>query len=72
MTLEYDPLSPRWRDDPYPVYRELRDRAPVHFSPEAGMHCISRNYAVCDSIFLSSIKKLLMAATQVQQPEIPT
>ena len=43
MTLEYDPLSPRWRDDPYPVYRELRDRAPVHFSPEAGMHCISRH-----------------------------
>jgi len=43
MHVEYEPLSPRWRDDPYPVYRQLRDHAPVHFAPEAGMFCVSRH-----------------------------
>ncbi len=40
--VEYDPFSPQWRRDPYPKYRELRDRAPVHFAPEANVWCISR------------------------------
>ena len=43
MNVEYEPLSPRWRDDPYPVYRELRDQDPVHFAPEAEMFCVSRH-----------------------------
>jgi cytochrome P450 len=43
MPVECEPLSPRWRDDPYPVYRQLRDRAPVHWAPDAGMFCISRH-----------------------------
>ena len=43
MSVEYDPLSPRFRDDPYPVYRRLRDEAPVHFAPEARMFCVSRH-----------------------------
>ena len=43
MPVEFEPLSPRWRDDPYPVYRQLRDQAPVHWAPEAGMFCISRH-----------------------------
>ena len=43
MRLEYEPLSPRFRDDPYPVYRRLRDEAPVHFAPEAKMVCVSRH-----------------------------
>ena len=34
MSVEYEPFSPRWRVDPYPVYRELRDRDPVHWAPE--------------------------------------
>jgi len=42
MSLDYDPMSPRWRDDPYPVYRRLRDEAPVHFAPEANAWCVSR------------------------------
>ena len=29
MLPDYDPCRPEWRDDPYPVYRELRNRAPV-------------------------------------------
>jgi len=40
--VSFDPFSPAWRDDPYPKYRELRDRAPVHWSPEAGVFCVSR------------------------------
>jgi len=42
VTVSFDPFSPAWRDDPYPKYRELRDRAPVHWSPEAGVWCVSR------------------------------
>jgi cytochrome P450 len=43
MSVEYDPLSARFRDDPYPIYRRLRDEAPVHFAPEAKMFCVSRH-----------------------------
>ena len=42
MTVSFDPFSSAWRDDPYPRYRELRDAAPVHWSPEAGVWCVSR------------------------------
>jgi len=40
--VDYDPLSPRWRDDPYPMYRLLRDEAPVFFAPESRCYCVSR------------------------------
>jgi cytochrome P450 len=43
MPLEYEPFSARWRDDPYPAYRELRDRAPVHYAPESKCFCLSRH-----------------------------
>ena len=43
MTLDYDPFSPRFRDDPYPAYRALRESAPVHFAPESRMFCVSRH-----------------------------
>jgi cytochrome P450 len=42
MTPDYDPCRPEWRDDPYPRYRELRDRAPVYFAPETRAWCVSR------------------------------
>jgi cytochrome P450 len=42
LTVEYEPLSPRWRADPYPKYRELRDRDPVHWAPESRCWCVSR------------------------------
>ena len=42
MSIDYEPFSARWRGDPYPAYRELRDRAPVHFAPESGCWCVSR------------------------------
>ncbi len=40
--LDWNPYSDRWRDDPYPMYRELRDRAPLHFSPESNTWTVSR------------------------------
>jgi len=43
MSIAYEPLSPRFRDDPSPLYRRLRDEAPVHFAPEAKMFCVSRH-----------------------------
>ena len=43
MAVEYEPFDTRWRDDPYPVYRELRDRDPVHWAPAAGVYCVSRH-----------------------------
>jgi len=42
MAVAFEPFSNRWRTDPYPAYRELRDEAPVHFAPESGCWCISR------------------------------
>ena len=42
MPIEYEPFSARFRDHPYPAYRELRDRAPVHYAPESGCWCVSR------------------------------
>jgi cytochrome P450 len=42
MAVEFEPFSDRWRADPYPAYRELRDEAPVHFAPESGCWCVSR------------------------------
>jgi cytochrome P450 len=42
VPVSFDPFSPAGRDDPYPKYRELRNEAPVHYSPEAGVWCVSR------------------------------
>ncbi len=42
MPLDWDPYSDRWRDDPYPMYRELRDRSRVHFSPVSNTWTVSR------------------------------
>jgi len=42
MSLDYDPMSERWHEDPYPAYRRLRDESPVHFAPETNAWCVSR------------------------------
>jgi cytochrome P450 len=49
MSVEYEPLSPEWRPDPYPTFRLLRDRDPVHWAPESRCYCVSR-YA--DALFV--------------------
>jgi cytochrome P450 len=40
MSLAFDPLAPP--ADPYPLYRRLRDEAPVHHSPERGVWSVTR------------------------------
>lgn len=40
--LSYSPFDPEVIDDPYPVYRELRERAPAYWSPTAGSWVLSR------------------------------
>lgn len=40
--LDYDPLAPDWRDDPFPQYRKLRDTAPVFRSRSSKVICVSR------------------------------
>jgi cytochrome P450 len=39
-TVEFDPLAPM--NDPYPVYRRLRDEAPVHHNAERRMWSVTR------------------------------
>ncbi|HEY8216394.1 MAG TPA: cytochrome P450 [Acidimicrobiia bacterium] len=40
--MRYDPYDPETQRDPYPVYRELRDRAPVYHDAERGFWALSR------------------------------
>ncbi len=40
--LTYSPFDPEVIADPYPVYRELRDRVPVYWSHQAGCWVLSR------------------------------
>lgn len=40
MTVHYDPFV--FYEDPYPVYRRLRDEAPLSFSPEHSLWVLSR------------------------------
>lgn len=42
MAQELDPFSPAWREDPYPLYQQLRDHAPVHYVPSFDTWCVSR------------------------------
>ena len=40
--MRYDPYDAETQRDPYPVYRELRDRAPVYHDAERGFWALSR------------------------------
>lgn len=42
MAVLYHPLSRAIFDDPYPVYRQLRDQVPVYYCEQVGMFAISR------------------------------
>jgi len=46
----YDPLAYSIYDHPYDVYRQLRDYAPVYFSPRLGVYVLSR-YADVQAAF---------------------
>jgi len=40
--LEFTPYDPALHQDPYPVYRRLRDEFPVHHNPDANFWTLSR------------------------------
>ncbi len=43
MTVVFDPFSDVFFEDPYELYRELRDRSPVFFSEQYGFWALSRH-----------------------------
>lgn len=57
-SLGYDPFDPAIAADPFPVYRWLRDDAPVHHSPLTDTYVLSRyddvSWALADTDLFSS------------------
>ena len=43
MTAVFDPFSEVFFDDPYDLYRQLRDEAPVHFNEQYGFWALARH-----------------------------
>ena len=41
-TVEFNPLSSDFFDDPYDTYRRLRDEAPVYCNERMGFYALSR------------------------------
>lgn len=41
--VEFEPFSSVHWEDPYPVYRALREHSPVHWAPKAKLFCVSRH-----------------------------
>lgn len=48
----YDPFAPEVRDDPYPLYAEMREKAPVYWSEEQQAFVLTR-YVDCMSVLRS-------------------
>ena len=42
MEFEFDPYSPDLHEDPYPVYRRLRDQFPAHHNDALSFWTVSR------------------------------
>ncbi|MDG4820766.1 cytochrome P450 [Asanoa sp. WMMD1127] len=47
--IDFDPFHPAHRADPYPVYRRLRERAPVFRTPRG--HWLVSGYHDCQAVF---------------------
>ena len=45
--IEFDPFSPEFFNDPYELYRRLRDENPVYFSEQYGFWALFRYEDVC-------------------------
>lgn len=46
MSVVYDPFAFETQHNPYPVYRRLRDEAPVYHNPDLGFYALSRYHDV--------------------------
>lgn len=49
IPVEYDPTSWEIQEDPYPIYRRLRDEAPVYHNERLGFWALSRFQDVWDA-----------------------
>lgn len=48
--VDFNPLAPQFQQEPYPVYRQMRDEAPVHFIESVGAWGLFR-YEDCAATF---------------------
>jgi cytochrome P450 len=73
--MEFNPYSAEFRDDPYPVYRALRDEEPAHYSDKLGFWVLSRYddvlSAVQDVETYSSAGALSIGAPKEVLDQIP-
>lgn len=75
--MDYKPLLPAVKDNPYPYYARLREHAPVSQVEELGFWAISR-YADVDyvlrnpTLFSSSILTKALAGDLDPVPEVPS
>ena len=68
MSIEFEPFSNRWKQDPYPMYRVLRDEDPIHWAPESEVWCISRYE---DVEFALTHPELFSSRTGLNGPGVP-
>jgi cytochrome P450 len=72
--LEYDPYNYAFHDDPYPVYRALRDHAPAYHNEKYGFWALSRyhdcQHAVRDFKTFSSAQGTSLEALKAQLPTL--
>ena len=78
MTVDFNPFVHLKSSDPTPLYRALRDQAPVHWSPEAEVFTVSRHADVLavmkdsESFSSDAMKTILNSALRVPMPRLPT
>jgi cytochrome P450 len=70
--VEYNPFSRAVADNPFPVYRRLRDEAPVYHNEELGFYALSRfddvMSAHLDPVTLSSAHGVTIEGIEAGQP----
>jgi cytochrome P450 len=45
-TIYWDPITPELRDDPYPLWKRMRDEAPVYYNDQLDFFALSRFYDI--------------------------
>jgi len=72
--LEYDPYDYKFHDDPYPVYRRLRDHAPAYHNEKYNFWALSRyhdcQHAVRDFKTFSSAQGTSLEELKAQLPTL--
>src|SRR5215475_7958284 len=72
--LEYDPFDYKFHDNPYPVYRSLRDHAPVYHNAKYNFWALSRYHdcqqAVRDFKTFSSAQGTSLEELKAQLPTL--